>query len=222
VRVLLVEDDAVLRTTLTIALTAEGHHVLPAADGRTALQAVRDDQPDLVVLDLGLPDIDGTEVLAAVRRGSSIPVLILSARSDTVDKVGALDIGADDYVTKPFSVDELVARIRVAGRRAHVPRTPVDAGELRIDLDERVLTRSGAEVHLTPTEWLLLGALLSAGGRLVTQADLLREVWGAGYDRETNYLRTFVGTLRKKLETDPAQPRHLLTEPGQGYRFRTS
>jgi len=221
-RVLLVEDDAVLRTTLTIALTAEGHHVLPAADGRTAIQAVREDRPDVVVLDLGLPDIDGTEVLAAVRDGSSVPVLILSARTDTADKVGALDIGADDYVTKPFSVEELVARIRAAGRRAQVPRPVLDAGDLRIDLDERRLTRSGVEVHLTPTEWRLLEVLVSAQGRLVTQADLLREVWGPGYRRETNYLRTFVGTLRKKLEADPGHPDHLVTEPGQGYRFRTS
>ena len=195
-RILLVEDDAVLRTTLTIALTSEGHHVLPAGDGRTAIQAVREDQPDVVVLDLGLPDIDGTEVLAAVRAGSSIPVLILSARTDTVDKVGALDVGADDYVTKPFSVEELVARIRAAGRRARLARPVLEAGELRIDLDERRLTRAGADIHLTPTEWSLLDVLVSAQGRLVRQTDLLREVWGAGYERDTNYLRTFVGSVR--------------------------
>jgi two-component system KDP operon response regulator KdpE len=219
VRILLVEDDATLRATLTIALTAEGHHVLPAADGRTALDAVREDQPDLVVLDLGLPDIDGTRVLAEVRAGSSIPVLVLSARSDPSDKVGALDIGADDYLAKPFGMEELAARIRAAGRRARIARPIVETGELRIDLTDRRLTRAGAEVHLTPTEWALLSVLVAAEGRLVTSAELLREVWGAGYQRETNYLRTYVGTLRKKLEADPGQPRHLATEPGQGYRF---
>jgi two-component system KDP operon response regulator KdpE len=222
VRILLVEDDATLRATLTIALAAEGHHVLPAADGRTALDAVREDQPDLVILDLGLPDIDGTRVLAELRAGSSIPVLVLSARSDPSDKVGALDIGADDYLTKPFGTEELAARIRAAGRRARITRPVVVTGELWIDLTDRRLTRAGAEVHLTPTEWALLSVLVAAEGHLVTNAELLRDVWGAGYQRETNYLRTYVSTLRKKLEADPAHPRHLTTEPGQGYRFLTT
>ena len=193
--------------------------MLPAGDGRTALDAARNDEPDLVVLDLGLPDISGIDVLESLRVWSRVPVIVLSARSDSSDKVGALDAGADDYVTKPFGVEELHARIRAAGRRAGVATPVVEAGSLRVDLADRVLTRDGSPVRLTPTEWSLLEVLLREPGRLVRQPQLLHEVWGPAYDRETNYLRTFMATLRKKLEENPSHPRHLITEPGVGYRF---
>ena len=221
-RILLVEDDRVLLRTLAIGLRAEGYDVLVAADGRTALDACREDDPDLVILDLGLPDLSGFDVLRSVRSWSALPFIVLSARSDSADKVTALDAGADDYVTKPFGMDELLARIRAAGRRAGGERPPVQAGELCIDLADRRVTRSGERVHLTPKEWDLLEALVVADGRVVRQADLLHAVWGPGYGDESQYLRTYVGTLRKKLEADASRPRHLVTEPGVGYRFEAS
>jgi two-component system, OmpR family, KDP operon response regulator KdpE len=220
VRILLVEDDRVLLDTLTIGLRAEGYEVLPAADGRTALDATRHDDPDLVVLDLGLPDVPGTEVLDELRTWSRIPVIVLSARQDSTDKVGALDAGADDYVTKPFGMEELLARIRAATRRVASTPRPVEAGDLRIDVANRVVTRAEEPVHLTPKEWGLLEALVRAEGRVVRREDLLHEVWGPGYGSETHYLRTYLSTLRRKLEDDPARPRHLVTEPGVGHRFR--
>jgi two-component system KDP operon response regulator KdpE len=219
VKVLLVDDDSTLRRTLGIGLRAEGHEVLFAADGRTALQAVREDRPDLVVLDLGLPDLSGIEVLRLLRGWSTTPVVVLSARAESAEKVEALDLGADDYVTKPFGMEELLARIRAAARRAGSDLPVLDAGDLVIDLPARRVTRSGAVVRLTPTEWGLLEVLVRTPGRLVTQQDLLHEVWGPAYSRETNYLRVYVGALRKKLEDDPSRPRHLITEPGIGYRF---
>jgi two-component system KDP operon response regulator KdpE len=218
-RILLVEDDRTLLRTLAIALRAEGHVVLIAADGRTALAAVAEDQPELVVLDLGLPDLSGMDVLRSVRGWSRLPVVVLSARSDSSDKVEALDAGADDYVTKPFGLEELLARIRAARRRNAPDLPPVVAGDLLVELDQRRVSRAGTQVHLTPKEWALLEVLVRAGGRVVAREELLHEVWGQAYGREGNYLRTFVGTLRKKLEADPALPRHLLTEPGVGYRF---
>jgi two-component system KDP operon response regulator KdpE len=220
VRILLVEDDRVLLRTLTIGLRAEGHHVITAADGRTALDAVREDQPELVILDLGLPDISGMDVLTSLRAWNSLPVIVLSARTDSSDKVGALDAGADDYVTKPFGMEELLARLRAAHRRRGADPEPVVAGDLLVDVAQRRVVRSGEDVHLTPKEWAVLEALVRADGKVVPRAELLREAWGPAYGRETNYLRTFLGTLRKKLETDPSRPRHLLTEPGVGYRFR--
>ena len=221
-RILLVEDDRVLLRTLAIGLRAEGYDVLVAADGRTALDACREDDPDLVILDLGLPDLSGFDVLRSVRTWSALPFIVLSARSDSVDKVTALDAGADDYVTKPFGMDELLARIRAAGRRTGGERPPVQAGELCIDLTDRRVTRSGERVHLTPKEWALLEALVVADGRVVRQSDLLHAVWGPGYGDESQYLRTYVSTLRKKLEADASRPRHLVTEPGVGYRFEAS
>ena len=218
-RILLVEDDPTLRRTLAIGLRAEGHEVLTAGDGRTALAAAREDDPQLMVLDLGLPDISGVEVLTRLRGWTPLPVIVLSARSDSTDKVDALDRGADDYVTKPFGMAELLARIRATGRRSGTDLPAVTAGDLRIDVAAREATRAGAVVRLTPTEWQVLEVLLRSPGRLVPRADLLHEVWGPGYDRETNYLRTYLGTLRKKLERDPARPEHLITEPGIGYRF---
>ena len=218
-RILLVEDDPSLRRTLAIGLRAEGHEVLTAGDGRTALAAAREDEPQLMVLDLGLPDISGVEVLTRLRGWTPLPVIVLSARSDSTDKVDALDRGADDYVTKPFGMEELLARIRATGRRSGTDLPAVTAGDLRIDVAAREATRAGTAVRLTPTEWQVLEVLLRTPGRLVPRADLLHEVWGPGYDRETNYLRTYLGTLRKKLEVDPGRPEHLITEPGIGYRF---
>jgi two-component system KDP operon response regulator KdpE len=218
-KVLLVDDDTTLRRTLGIGLRAEGHDVLIAADGRTALQALREDRPDLVVLDLGLPDLSGLEVLRQLRGWSTTPVVVLSARAESAEKVEALDLGADDYVTKPFGMEELLARIRAAGRRAGSDLPVLEAGDLVIDLPARRVTKAGEVVRLTPTEWGLLEMLVRTPGRLVSQRDLLHEVWGPTYGRETNYLRVYVGALRKKLEDDPSAPRHLITEPGMGYRF---
>jgi two-component system KDP operon response regulator KdpE len=218
-RVLVVDDDAVLRSTLRIALQTEAHDVVLAGDGRTALQALREDEPDLVLLDLGLPDLSGVEVLRRLRTWSTLPVVVLSARDGSDDKVQALDLGADDYVTKPFGTAELLARVRAAGRRAGADLPVVQTAHLRIDLPGRELLRDGRPVRLTPTEWSVLEVLVRARGRLVRRADLLHEVWGPAYSRETNYLRVYVGTLRKKLEQDPAHPVNLLTEPGIGYRF---
>jgi len=219
VKVLVVDDDATLRSTLAIGLRAAGHEVLVAADGRTALQAVREDHPDVVVLDLGLPDLSGVEVLRRVRAWSTTPVVVLSARAEATEKVEALDLGADDYVTKPFGMEELLARIRAAARRAGSDVPVLTAGDLVIDLPARRVTKAGEVVRLTPTEWGLLEMLVRTPGRLVSQRDLLHEVWGPAYGKETHYLRVYVGGLRKKLEDDPASPRHLITEPGMGYRF---
>ena len=218
-KVLLVDDDATLRRTLGIALRAEGHEVLIAGDGRTALQAVREDRPDVVVLDLGLPDLSGVEVLRQLRAWSTTPVVVLSARAESGEKVQALDLGADDYVTKPFGTEELLARVRAAARRAGSDLPVLEAGDLLVDVPARRVTRRGQVVRLTPTEWGILELLVRTPGRLVTQQDLLHEVWGPAYGKETNYLRVYVGGLRKKLEDDPSTPRHLITEPGIGYRF---
>ncbi len=218
-KILVVDDDPGLLRTLGIGLRALGHEVLPAADGRTALQAAHEDDPDLVVLDLGLPDLDGVEVLRRLRAWTPVPVIVLSARADSHDKVQALDLGADDYVTKPFGMDELAARIRAAGRRGGVDLPVLDAGELHIDTAARLVTRSGEPIRLTPTEWALLEVLLRTPGRLVGRQELLHQVWGPAYNRETHYLRVYVASMRKKLEADPSRPRHLINEPGVGYRF---
>jgi two-component system KDP operon response regulator KdpE len=219
VKVLLVDDDATLRRTLGIGLRAAGHEVLIAGDGRTALQAAHEDRPDVVVLDLGLPDLSGFDVLRQLRAWSTVPVVVLSARAESSEKVEALDLGADDYVTKPFGMEELLARVRAAARRAGSDVPVLTAGDLVIDLPARRVTKGGQVVRLTPTEWGLLEMLVRTPGRLVSQRELLHEVWGPAYGRETNYLRVYVGGLRKKLEDDPSTPRHLITEPGMGYRF---
>jgi len=219
VKVLLVDDDATLRRTLGIGLRAEGHEVLLAADGRTALQALREDRPDVVVLDLGLPDLSGVDVLRQLRSWSTTPVVVLSARAESTEKVQALDLGADDYVTKPFGMEELLARVRAAARRAGSDVPVLEAGDLVVDLPARRVTKAGEVIRLTPTEWGILELLVRSPGRLVSQQDLLHEVWGPSYGKETNYLRVYVGGLRKKLEDDPASPRHLITAPGMGYRF---
>jgi two-component system KDP operon response regulator KdpE len=202
-------------------LRAAGHQVVLAADGRTALRAAAAEHPDLVVLDLGLPDLDGTEVLDGLRPWFTGPILVLSARADSQDKVGALDAGADDYVSKPFDMGELLARLRALLRRGN-PETegPVVQDEhLLIDLAAKQVTVEGTAVRLTPTEWALLSQLVRAPGRLVSQRQLLQSVWGPAYEKETHYLRVYLAQLRRKLEPDPARPRYLHTEPGMGYRF---
>ena len=221
-RILLVDDEEPLLRTLSINLRARGYDVTTAGDGETALADLRAQVTDAVILDLGLPGISGVEVLRELRVWSPVPVIVLSARHGSNDKVEALDVGADDYVTKPFGIDELLARVRATVRRAGAPELhTLEAGDLRIDLAEKRVLRAGAEVRLTPTEWGLLAALVTRPGRLVPQRQLLHEVWGPAYEKETNYLRVHMANLRRKLEDDPARPRHLLTEPGMGYRFIT-
>jgi two-component system KDP operon response regulator KdpE len=219
-RVLVVDDEPQIVRALRINLKARGYEVDVAPDGATALRAAADRHPDLVVLDLGLPDMEGAEVIAGLRGWTSVPIIVLSGRAGSSDKVGALDAGADDYVTKPFGVDELLARIRAVTRRAR-PDEPEAAvariGELEVDLAEHSIS---GDVRLTPTEWQLLEHLLRHPGKLITQRELLHDVWGPQYRNETNYLRQYMARLRRKLEADPARPRHLLTEPGMGYRFR--
>jgi two-component system, OmpR family, KDP operon response regulator KdpE len=220
-RILVVDDDRQLLRALRINLSARGYDVMVAPDGTTALSTASRQPPDLVVLDLGLPDVDGVEVVEGLRGWSAVPVIVLSARDQEQSKVRALDAGADDYVTKPFGMDELLARVRAALRRsAPVPQEPVVNTEaFTIDLAARQVTRDGANVRLTPTEWHLLEVLVRNAGRLVPHRQLLQEVWGPKYESETNYLRVYLAQLRAKLEPDPARPRHLLTEPGMGYRF---
>jgi two-component system, OmpR family, KDP operon response regulator KdpE len=219
-RVLVVDDDVALLRTLSISLRGHGYDVLTAADGRTATQACREDKPDVVILDLGLPDVSGLEVLRDLRDWSALPVIVLSARQGSPDKVEALDVGADDYVTKPFGMEELLARVRAAVRRSGTSDlSEVVTEGLRIDLTAKRAWRQEVEVHLTPTEWGLLEALVTRPGTLVSQRQLLQEVWGPGYHSETNYLRVYMANLRRKLELDPARPRHFITEPGMGYRF---
>jgi two-component system, OmpR family, KDP operon response regulator KdpE len=222
--VLVVDDDTQLLRALRIHLGARGYEVHTAVDGTSALRVAGEHELDVVVLDLGLPDLDGTEVITALREFTTVPIIVLSARADSGDKVRALDRGADDYVTKPFGVDELMARLRAAVRRAATsPETengPLDAGELTIDLDAKIVRRSGEEVHLTPTEWSVLDLLVRNRGKLVSRKQLLREIWGPVERKETSYLRVYMAQLRRKLERDPAHPEHLITEAGMGYRFR--
>jgi two-component system KDP operon response regulator KdpE len=223
-RVLVVDDDPQILRALRINLTAHGYHVLLAPDGGAALRAAADGHPDVVVLDLGLPDIDGVEVIEGLRGWSTVPIIVLSARTGAPETVRALDAGADDYVTKPFGMAELLARLRAAVRRAAVSTVDgepiVDAGDFRVDLAAKKVVRAdGTELHLTPTEWGVLELLVRHRGKLVGQRELLRAVWGPNYGTETNYLRVYLAQLRRKLEPEPSRPRHLITEPGMGYRF---
>ncbi|MEQ3554826.1 response regulator [Pseudonocardia nematodicida] len=223
VRVLVVDDDPQIARALRINLTAHGYHVAVAGDGRSALRAVGDLRPDVVVLDLGLPDLDGTDVIAGIRGWSEVPIVVLSARTGSADTVTALDTGADDYVTKPFGMPELLARLRAAVRRAATTPGPgertVSFGEVEVDLGRKRVRRAGENVHLTPTEWGMLEMLARHPGRLVSQRDMLTHVWGPRYEDRTNYLRVHLAQLRRKLEAEPSRPRHLLTEPGMGYRL---
>jgi two-component system KDP operon response regulator KdpE len=221
-RVLVVDDERQFLRAPVTNLRARGYDVRTAATGDEVLRIAEETPPDVVVLDLGLPGIDGLEVVRALRRWTSVPIIMLSVRGGEIDKVAALDAGADDYVTKPFGMNELVARLRAAVRRAPpAGQEPVvTTDDFAIDLGSKKVVRDGAEVHLTPTEWGLIEELARQRGKLVSQRHLLQEVWGPAYEKETNYLRVYMAGLRRKLERDPSQPRYLITEPGVGYRFQ--
>ncbi|WP_433222560.1 response regulator [Dactylosporangium sp. CS-047395] len=225
-RVLIVDDEPQLLRALRINLQARQYDVVTAGDGAAALRAAAEQHPDVVVLDLGLPDLDGLEVLRALRAWTPVPVVVLSGRLGSSEKVAALDAGADDYVTKPFNVDELLARLRVVARRRRPEpeqATVVRVGDFDVDLvarDVRHASDPAQRLHLTRTEWRLLELLLRHPGRLVGHRELLQHVWGPTYVGETHYLRQYMAQLRRKLEPDPARPRHLLTEPAMGYRFQ--
>jgi two-component system, OmpR family, KDP operon response regulator KdpE len=242
-RLLVVDDEPQILRALRINLHARQYDVVTAGTGKGALDAATEAHPDLVILDLGLPDMDGVEVIRSLRKWTQVPIVILSGRLNSAAKVDALDAGADDYVTKPFSVEELLARIRAVTRRITEPELiePVQLGRWTVDLSDQVIYETlpanrGAsdtqlqsdnhieeqahQVHLTPIEWQLLQALVRHPGRLVSQRHLLQEVWGPTYVEQTHYLRQYVKALRHKLEDDPTRPRHLITEPGMGYRFQ--
>lgn len=223
--ILIIEDELPIRRFLHAALTAASYRWIEAGTAQEGLSQAALRQPDLVILDLGLPDMDGLEVVRQLRGWSAVPIIILSARQQEGDKVLALDAGADDYLTKPFGIAELLARLRVAMR--HASRTaagsdsPIfEVGDLHIDLALREVFVAGEEVHLTPIEFKLLATLVHNAGKVMTHRQLLREVWGPGYADESHYLRVFVAQLRRKIEADPARPRYLITEPGVGYRLR--
>ncbi len=222
-QILVVDDEPQIQRFLKPALAAAGYDVIRAMDGAEALAALRAHAPDVVVLDLGLPDLDGKEVITLMRRHSETPIIVLSARGEEGEKIAALDRGADDYVAKPFGIGELLARIRVALRSTAgggaVAATVLVCGDVEVDLAAHRVTRAGEPVKLTPKEFDLLVALMRAGGRVLTHRALLARVWGAGHTEDTQYLRVFVGQLRQKLERDPAAPTLILTEPGVGYRI---
>jgi two-component system KDP operon response regulator KdpE len=220
-RILVVDDDDQLRRALRINLAARHYEVLTAADATTALTMAGHTPPDLALVDLGLPDLDGVDVVRGLRGWTTIPIIVLSARDDQAGKVEALDAGADDYVTKPFGMDELLARIRAALRRAapEPGAAVVTTPDFTIDLAAKRLTTATGDVRLTPTEWHMLEVLARHPDKLVAQKQLLREVWGPAYENETNYLRVHLANLRRKIEPDPSRPRYLITEPGIGYRF---
>jgi two-component system KDP operon response regulator KdpE len=222
-RILVIEDEPAIRAFLRVSLEASGYRVVEAARGSDGLVHAASHVPDVIVLDLGLPDVDGLTVTRRVREWSSIPIVVLSARGQEKDKVAALDAGADDYLTKPFGVPELLARLRVALRRSARTATDeaptVEVGGLRIDLAARRVTKDGADVRLTNLEYKLLTALARHAGKVLTQRQLLRDVWGPGSESQPHTLRVFMSQLRHKLEADPARPRYLLTEQGVGYRF---
>jgi two-component system, OmpR family, KDP operon response regulator KdpE len=225
IRILVVDDEPQILRVLRINLVARQYEVFTAATGTEALSSAASDHPDLVILDLGLPDLDGVEVIRRLRAWTRVPVIVLSGRVDSRDKVNALDAGADDYVTKPFSVDELLARIRVVTRRQSDtgPATSVVIGRYAIDLGSRQVTssdESAPAVHLTRTEWQVLDVVVSEPGKLIGTHYILEKVWGPTYREQSQYVRQYLAQLRRKLETDPTRPRHLLTEPGMGYRFQ--
>ncbi|MGZ4206617.1 MAG: response regulator [Actinomycetota bacterium] len=220
--VLVVDDEPQILRALRASLSAHGYEVLTAANGEEGLAQAAARAPDCMILDLGLPDIDGTEVIRQLRSWSEMPVIVLSAREEQADKVAALDAGADDYVSKPFGIEELLARLRATLRRTRPaePASPVlRFGELEVDLVRRLVTRAGQPVHVTPTEYSLLEAMVTNPGKLLTHQWLLRKVWGRGYGEESHYLRIYVRQLRRKLGDDVASPVYVATEPGVGYRW---
>ena len=221
--VLVVDDERAIRQALSINLRARDYEVTAVADGAAALSAAASHPPDVVVLDLGLPDMDGNEVIEGLRGWTGAPIIVLSARTAQGDKVVSLDVGADDYITKPFGMDELLARLRAALRRSGGdPGAPVvETDSFTVDMAAKRASTPAGPVRLTPTEWHLLEVLVRHEGKLVSQRDLLQEVWGPQYETETNYLRVYMAQLRRKLEPDPSHPRHLITEPGVGYRFES-
>lgn len=222
--IIVVEDEAQIRRFLRTMLCAEGYQVFEAENGKQGLNEAAMRKPDLIILDLGLPDMDGVDVVKGIRAWSSVPIIILSARAQESDKISALDAGADDYLVKPFGAGELLARIRVALRHVSSTAGGEDegvflVGELQVDMIHRKVTVSGAEVHLTPIEYRLLAVLVKHAGKVLTHQLLLKEVWGPNYVERAHYLRIYMGALRHKLEKDPARPRFLLTEVGVGYRL---
>ncbi len=223
--ILLIEDDAHIRRFLRASLVTQGYELIEAAAGKEGLALAASRVPDVVLLDLGLPDMEGLEVIQQLRSWSNVPIIVLSARGQERDKVANLDAGADDYLTKPFGVGELLARMRVALRKAAPaeegrPEESYSLGNLRVDFQRRLVFRGQEEVHLTPIEYKLLSALIKHRGKVVTHRQLLKEVWGPSYIEQNPYLRIFILNLRRKLEDDPTRPQYLLTEPGVGYRLR--
>jgi two-component system, OmpR family, KDP operon response regulator KdpE len=221
-RVLVVDDEPQILRALELNLVARGYHVDLAPSGEIALELAARRNPDLVILDLGLPGMDGINVVEALRQRSNVPILVLSARETERAKVAALDAGADDYVTKPFGMDELVARVRAALRRAAPPESDAVIATEHFPVDlaaQRIIGSDGAEIRLTPTQWHLVEVLVRHRGKLVPQRRLLQEVWGPAYSDETHYLRVFLAQIRRRLEPDPSHPRYFITEPGMGYRF---
>jgi two-component system, OmpR family, KDP operon response regulator KdpE len=225
-RVLIIDDDIALLRAVGISLRARGYEVIVARRGEEGLNLAAHRRPDVILLDLGLPGIDGVEVVRGLRGWSAVPIIVLSARHQSVSKVEALDAGADDYVTKPFGMDELLARLRAAVRRSSSvsvdgEEAVVETDSFTVDLVAKKVRKEGVEVHLTPTEWGVLEVLVRNRGRLVAQKQLLQDVWGPAYATESHYLRVYLAQLRRKLEREPAHPKHLLTEPGMGYRFES-
>jgi two-component system KDP operon response regulator KdpE len=222
-RVLVVDDEPQILRALRINLSVRGYQVDTASTGAEALRKAADRRPDVVILDLGLPDISGIDVLGGLRGWLSVPVIVLSARTDSSDKVEALDAGADDYVTKPFGMDEFLARLRAAVRRgaasSETDEPIIETSSFTVDLAAKKVIKGDREIHLTPTEWGMLEMLARNRGKLVGRDELLREVWGPAYATETHYLRVYLAQLRRKLEDDPSHPKHLITEAGMGYRF---
>jgi two-component system, OmpR family, KDP operon response regulator KdpE len=220
--ILVIDDERPIRRLLKTALTAHGYNISEALTGQEGLVAIAENHPDLVILDLGLPDLDGVEVTSRVREWTNVPIIILTVRESETDKIRALDMGADDYLTKPFGIGELVARIRVCLRRSIQPNTEsiFQLGAIKVDFVRRLVTLNNVEILLTPTEYELFRILVQNAGRVITHRQLLRQVWGAGYETETHILRVNISNLRRKIEPDPAQPRYILTESGVGYRLK--
>jgi two-component system KDP operon response regulator KdpE len=221
-RVLVVDDERPIRRYLRAALNAQGNAVSEASDGEEALQAAALERPDLIILDLGLPDIDGVEVARRIREWSQVPIIILSVREQESEKIAALDAGADDYLTKPFGTGELMARIRAAIRRSTHPESEpvIEVGQLKVDLAHRLVTLAGVEVPLTPTEYDILRLMAQSIGKVLTHRQLLQQVWGHPYGEDLHLLRVNISNLRRKIESDPARPRYIVTEAGVGYRLR--